>query len=127
MKQKSCNSIFCFELEQIKNILLVPSQMATAAVAVPQCIDIVVFRILQSDWPREFFTLSNYKFLNHLASVYINMQKLMLTDPINLEIWQIYKSCNLLGWEHFKRCKTKNLRRSFTIFFKKTSKNHFGW
>ena len=39
--------------------------MAAAAVAAPQCIDIVVFRILQSDCPREFFSLSNYKFLNH--------------------------------------------------------------
>ena len=39
MKQKGCNGIFifCFEIEQIKNVLQVPSQMMVAAVAAQQC------------------------------------------------------------------------------------------
>ena len=39
MKQKGCNGIFifCFEIEQIKNVLQVPSQMMAAAVAAQQC------------------------------------------------------------------------------------------
>ena len=96
-------------------------------------------RIMKSDWPRAFLTMLNLKFTNHLLhlylyaknqfdlsifsthfqiisyffSIYISMQTITLIDPIALEVWLIYESCNLIGQRHFHQCKIKNLQKIF--------------
>ena len=74
-----------------------------------------VLRILQSDQQRVFLTRPIYFHTTlYLLSNYISMWKIMLTDQIALEIWLIYESCNLICWDNFHPCKTKNV---LTIFY----------
>ena len=49
--------------------------------------EIVVLRILQSNWLRVFLTTPNCRFSNHLylTSIYTSMQKINLIDPTALE------------------------------------------
>ena len=84
-------------------------------------LDISVLRILQSDWLRAFLILPNKKFWNHLLpsfNLYLHAKYHAdwLNYSIALEIWLIYKSCNVTSENIFNYAKLKIYKPSILFF-----------